>query len=105
MDPTVREITASRIFAERALYSIQWMPWLMRWQAELVVLDTTNQPKISQALEDATCLSESIDRFSKVTADMRGILNHAFLLSGGFVVLVLVCTLIYRVAAGRKTNL
>jgi hypothetical protein len=67
LDPAVREITQTRLFAERALYSIQWMPWLVRLQSELLLLETTSQPRIAQALEDATSLSESIDRASKAT--------------------------------------
>ena len=43
----------------------QRMPWLVRWQAELLVLQTTQQPKIVQALNDTTRLSESVDRASR----------------------------------------
>ena len=224
LDPTVREITQIRLFAERALFTIQWMPWLLRWQSDLLVHETTSQPQVAQALEDVSTLSESINRASlaaesisktaaalpdqlaaervaivtalneqegqittmfeagselsvslnttiesldalmkrfgvgeprdpnkpprdpnrkrfdildyaktadsftemagqlnatlaelnatldspaldklskETTADMRGILNHFFLLAGGLVVLILACTLIYRKVAGR----
>ncbi|MDF7799700.1 hypothetical protein P4C99_09495 [Pontiellaceae bacterium B1224] len=70
LDPTVREITQTRLFAERALYTMQWMPWLLRWQSELLVLKTTNQPEVSQTLEDLTSLSESIDRASKAAESL-----------------------------------
>ena len=36
MDPAVREIAQTRIFAERALYVTQKMPMLLRWQTELL---------------------------------------------------------------------
>ena len=65
LDPAVREITKTRLFAARALYSMQWMPLLVRLQSELLVLETTSQPRVVQALEDTTSLSESIDRLSK----------------------------------------
>lgn len=65
LDPAVREITETRLFAARALYTIQRQPWLLRWQTELLVIETSNQPKVAQALEDATHLSESVDRVSK----------------------------------------
>jgi hypothetical protein len=65
LDPAVREITETRLFAARALFTIQRMPWLVRWQSELLLLDATGQPQITQALKDATSLSESVDRASK----------------------------------------
>lgn len=65
LDPTVREITQMRLFAERALFTIQWMPWLLRWQSDLLILETTSKPEIAQTLADVTSLSESIDRASK----------------------------------------
>jgi hypothetical protein len=65
LDPTVAEISQMRLFAERGLYTMQWMPWLLRWQSELLVLKTTNQPEVAQTLEDITNLSASIDRASK----------------------------------------
>ncbi len=65
LDPAVREITETRLFAARAMFTIQRMPWLVRWQAELLVLDATTQPQVAQALKDATSLSESVDRASQ----------------------------------------
>jgi len=64
LDPAVREITETRLFAERAMYTIQRLSWLARWQAELLVLDATTQPQVAQALADTTHLSASIDRIS-----------------------------------------
>jgi len=65
LDPAVREVTETRLFAARALYLLGRQSWLVRWQSELLVLRVTDQPKVAQALEDATSLSESIDRASK----------------------------------------
>ncbi|MCU0788952.1 MAG: hypothetical protein MUC91_12355, partial [Verrucomicrobia bacterium] len=65
LDPAVREITETRLFAARAMYTIQRMPWLVRWQSQLMVLETTDQPKVAQALNDATSLGTSIDRVSQ----------------------------------------
>ena len=64
LDPTVREIAQTRLFAERALFTIQWMPWLIRWQSDLLLLETTTQPGIAQTMTDVTSLSESIHRVS-----------------------------------------
>lgn len=70
LDPTVREIAQTRLFAERALFTMQWMPWLLRWQSELLILETANQPEVAQALEDATKLSASVERASKAAESL-----------------------------------
>ncbi len=36
LDPATREIAQTRLFAERALYVMQKLPTLLRWQAELL---------------------------------------------------------------------
>jgi len=64
LDPAVREITETRLFAERAMYTVQRLSWLARWQAELLVLDATSQPQVAQALANTTHLSAGIDRIS-----------------------------------------
>jgi hypothetical protein len=64
LDPAVREITESRLFAERAMYSIQRMPWLLRWQSEVLLLDIVGEPQVSQMLGDISRFSQSIDRAS-----------------------------------------
>ena len=43
MDPAVREIAQTRIFAERALYVTQKMPMLLRWQTELLSVNAIKQ--------------------------------------------------------------
>jgi hypothetical protein len=70
LDPAVREITETRLFAARAMYAIQRMPWLVRWQSELLLLNTTSQPKIARALTNVTELSESVDRASQAAASL-----------------------------------
>ena len=70
LDPAVREITETRLFAERAMYTIQRLSWLARFQAELLVLDATTQPQIAQTLADFTHLSASIDRVSQTAANI-----------------------------------
>lgn len=64
LDPAVREVTESRLFAERALYSLQRAPELLRWQTELLAYDLTAQPTIEMVVTNMTSLSHSIDRAS-----------------------------------------
>jgi hypothetical protein len=65
IDPAVREITRTRLFAERALFVMQRMPFLLRLQAELLAHQLIVQPEVQLALTNTTRLSESVDRISR----------------------------------------
>jgi hypothetical protein len=65
LDPAVREVTRSRLFAERALYAAQRMPFLLRWQLELITDQTLRQSPVATALDSAPRLAESADRLSR----------------------------------------
>ncbi|MEJ0091144.1 MAG: hypothetical protein WDM80_15545 [Limisphaerales bacterium] len=64
MDPAVREIAQTRLMAERALYVSQKMPTLLRWQTELLALNTTELPAVQQLVTNSTQLAASVDRFA-----------------------------------------
>jgi hypothetical protein len=66
MDPAVRELAQTRLFAERALYVVQWMPTLLRWQTELLALNAVAMPEVQQLVTNSTQLTESVDRFTQV---------------------------------------
>ena len=65
LDPAVREVTRSRLFAERALYAAQRMPFLLRWHLELITDQTLRQPQVTAALASAPQLADSADRLSR----------------------------------------
>jgi hypothetical protein len=64
LDPAVREVTLSRLFAERALYTLQRFPLLLRWQTELLGEDLTRQAGVQTVLTNTARLTESMDRIS-----------------------------------------
>jgi len=66
LDPATREIAQTRLFAERALYIAQWMPTLLRWQTELLSLNTMAMPEVQQLVTNTTQLAASADRFAAV---------------------------------------
>jgi hypothetical protein len=70
LDPAVREIAESRLFAERALFSMQHMPPLLRWQSELLMRDLATQPAVTEAMTQATRVAESADRASLAAASI-----------------------------------
>ena len=64
LDPAVREITQTRLMAERAMFTMQRMPFLLRLQTELLTYQLSDQSPIRQALADTTLLAGSADRIS-----------------------------------------
>jgi hypothetical protein len=51
LDPAVREITSTRLFAERSLFTTQRMPFLLRFQAELLGRQLASQPEVQLAMK------------------------------------------------------
>jgi len=66
MDPAVREIAQTRLFAERALYVMQKMPSMLRWQTELLSINATETPAVQQLVSNSTAISASLERFATV---------------------------------------
>lgn len=65
LDPAVREVTRSRLFAERAMFTMQRMPFLLRFQTELLTRQLVSQPEVHLALTNTARLAESADRMSR----------------------------------------
>ena len=64
LDPATRELAQTRLFAERALYVMQKMPTLVRWQTELLSLKTMDLPTVRQLVTNSTELASSVERFA-----------------------------------------
>lgn len=71
MDPAVREIAQSRLFAERALYVARKMPRIMRWQTELLTLNTTRLPAVQQVTTSVESFGKVADQLPKLVNDQR----------------------------------
>jgi hypothetical protein len=65
LDPAVREVTRTRLFAERAMYTMQHMPFLLRLQTELLAHQLASMPEAQLVLSNTTQLSDSADRISR----------------------------------------
>jgi hypothetical protein len=63
LDPAMREIAQTRLFAERALYVTQKMPTLLRWQTELLSLNAVEMPEVRQLVTNSTQITASVERF------------------------------------------
>jgi hypothetical protein len=75
MEPAVREIAQTRLFAERALFVTQKMPMLLRWQTELLSLNTMEIPAVRQLVTNTTQLTVSVERFARVFEQLPGQLS------------------------------
>jgi hypothetical protein len=76
LDPAVREVTRTRLFAERAMFMAQRMPFLLRWQVELMADELLGGTQVAAVLDSAERLSHAAaqlpDRF---TAERKAILE------------------------------
>jgi hypothetical protein len=68
LDPAVREITRTRMFAERAMYTAQRMPTLLRWQMEFLAEETMGQEQLADALQSVDRLSRAAESASQTAA-------------------------------------
>lgn len=64
LDPATQEIARTRHFGERALFLVQRMPTLLRWQSELLAMSVAQLPEAQAALNDTHRLSAAADRLS-----------------------------------------
>lgn len=64
LDPAVREVTRARLFAERALFTAQRMPFLLRWQVEFLSDQLLRHSQVELALTNAAHIAESAERLS-----------------------------------------
>jgi len=70
MEPAVREVAQTRMFAERALFVAQKMPTLLRWQTELLSVNAVEMPAVQQLISNSTQLSVSVERFAHVAEQL-----------------------------------
>jgi hypothetical protein len=75
LDPAVREVTRTRLFAERAMYVAHRMPFLLRGQIELLADQILRQPEISTALADAGRLSRAAESASASAAQLPDLIT------------------------------
>jgi hypothetical protein len=75
LDPATRELANTRLFAERGLFLARHMPTLIRWETELLVIQTAEMPQIEKLLSSTAQLSQSADRFSLTAERLPGVIS------------------------------
>lgn len=70
IDPAVREVTRTRLFAERAMFMAQRAPFLVRWQVELLADQLFRQQQVAGALNSADRISRAAESASQTAAQL-----------------------------------
>jgi hypothetical protein len=65
LDPATREMEQTRYVADRALYVLQRMPNLLRWQSELLFSQTLATPGLQQMVSNSTQFAQSAEQLSQ----------------------------------------
>ena len=68
LDPATRELTETRLFAERALFLGQRMPQLLSWQMELFALRATSTPEMKEMVSSTTQIASVSDRLTRTVS-------------------------------------
>lgn len=75
LDPAAREIAETRLFAERALYIAQRMPWVLRWQTELLSYQLFATPEATQVLTNLDRFGDSAGAFTRLAEQLPALLS------------------------------
>jgi hypothetical protein len=73
--PAARELAQSRLFAERALFLLHRMPLLLRWQTELLVLETGQLPIVQELRTNTLRTASALERASQVIQDVPSLIR------------------------------
>ena len=65
LDPAVREVTRTRLLAERALFAMQRIPFLVRWQTELYTESVLRDEQLTNTVGSVDRLSRAAESASR----------------------------------------
>jgi hypothetical protein len=75
LDPATRELANTRLLGERGMFLARHMPTLIRWESELLTMQTAEMPQMEKLLANTAQLSESADRFSRTTEQLPELIS------------------------------
>ncbi len=70
LDPAVRQIEQTRLLAERLIYYMQRLPYVVSLQVERMTSDMLYRPEVRELLADTDRISHSVERFAGVAEDL-----------------------------------
>jgi hypothetical protein len=75
LDPAAHELAQTRLFGERTLFLAQRKPTLLRWQTELLILETAATPPLSEVRTNTTKVAAALERASKTVAELPALVR------------------------------
>lgn len=70
LDPAVREVTRSRLFAERTLFALQRMPFLLRWQTEMLTEQLVRQQQVTNMIANTERIGTAVEAVSRTAEQL-----------------------------------
>ena len=70
LDPAVRQLEQTRLLAERVIYYMQRLPYVVSLQVERMTSDMLYRPEVRELLADTDRISLSVERFAGVAEDL-----------------------------------
>jgi hypothetical protein len=75
LDPAVRAIEQTRLFAERLMFYVERAPMLLSWQVEVLSYQISAQPAPQQVLSNLTSLTQSAHVFADTAEQLPKLVN------------------------------
>lgn len=75
LDPATRELTETRLFAERALFVGQRMPQLIQWQMEMLAMHATSSPKVDELISGTSQIASAGNRLTQTLEQIPGLIT------------------------------
>lgn len=70
LDPAVRQLEQTRLLAERTIYYLQRVPYILNLQVDRASSELLVRPEVHGLLRDSARISESVGRFADIAEDL-----------------------------------
>jgi hypothetical protein len=71
-----REVSETRMLAERAMFYAQRVPWITRSMVRLLLLDVAHAPEINQVMADTGTLAKAMHQTAKMTEELPELITE-----------------------------
>jgi hypothetical protein len=71
-----REVSETRMLAERAMFYAQRVPWIARSMVRLLLLDVAQVPEINQVMADTGTLAKAMHQTAKMTEELPELITE-----------------------------
>ncbi len=71
-----REVSETRMLAERAMFYAQRVPWILRLSTRLMLLDAVQAPEIKQVMIDTSTLAKAMHQLATLTEELPELITE-----------------------------